>query len=637
MKNENEINFKNVELYIAEKELEEFFNSFNNSCRNFTYQFRPEKKWLAEKYRIPHFRLNFNSIEELLLSDPETCINNCDVSVRLNPNAAFSDAYSQLKSMKFRSIRLYLNAADDQVFSFFHDFFNHDIKNDNISFCVQKNSVMDQISFNAELIEKFPGLSGRMHIEPLHGSSPVENSILISILHSFSGLRTASFAALLKNEASFATRFTLELLRSMGYAGIPGVFLIACPTCTRTRIDVISLARSIYEKIQGVEKTMSVAVMGCEVNGPGEASHADLGVAGGLGRGILFEKGRICEQVPPDKIETAVLESITRHLSAGADAAVSPMPENIVVTTVSRDDSRHTINRGASPKGETPPDGHSRPAGTEKRSAGIEAQAPRMSGTAQRRPARRLKIGNIFIGGQEKIAVQSMSNLPTTDVRAVIDQTNRLADAGCDIMRVGVLNEEAARCLGKIKKGIRIPLVADIHFDHRLALIAIDEGIDKLRLNPGNIKKREYIEMVVSKAKAAHIPIRIGVNSGSVPKDALERHGGRATPGALVEAALWEIKILEELGFFDIAISLKSSSPSETIAAYLKISEKCDYPLHLGITEAGILETGEIRSAAGIGYLLYKGIGDTFRVSLTEDPLLEIATALEIKAALGIK
>jgi len=298
-------------------------------------------------------------------------------------------------------------------------------------------------------------------------------------------------------------------------------------------------------------------------------------------------------------------------------------------------ESRNIITASLTMAAGNPPV-HSRLADT-ARPAYSATQLAHATSIAKRRPARKLKIGNIFIGGGEKIAVQSMSNLPTTDVKAVIDQTNRLADAGCDIMRVGVLNEDAARCLGKIKKGINIPLVADIHFDHRLALIAIDEGIDKLRLNPGNIKKREYIEMVVAKAKSAGIPIRVGVNSGSVPKDALDRHGGRATPDALVEAALWEIKILEELGFFDIAISLKSSSPSETIEAYLKISEKCCYPLHLGITEAGILETGEIRSAAGIGSLLYKGIGDTFRVSLTEDPLSEIGTALEIKAALGIK
>jgi len=620
MKNENEINFKSVELSITENELAEFFTSFKNTCRNFTYQFRPEEKRLAEKYRIPNFRINFDSLEGLFSQNPSLDLENDDISVRLHGGINFQSIYPQLKNIKSRSLRLYLNgSADEFIFQFFRDLFNSDLKNENISFCVQKDGVMAQIDLNAGLIDKFPELSGRMHIEPSCGLSPVENSILISILHSFSGLRTASFAALLKNKDLFVTRFTLELLRSLGYTGVPGVFLIACPTCTRTRIDVISLAHSIYEKVQKIEKTMSAAVMGCEVNGPGEASHADLGVAGGLGRGILFEKGKITEQVPPDKIEDAVMESINRHLNAesGNDhknfelTNTEKQPENNELR-ISPASERHFI----------------------KIMPSEQALAPAM---ATRRPARRIKIGNIYIGGGEKIAVQSMSNLPTTDVKAVIDQTNRLADAGCDIMRVGVLNEEAARCLGKIKKGISIPLVADIHFDHRLALIAIDEGIDKLRLNPGNIKKREYIEMVVAKAKAAGIPIRVGVNSGSVPKDALERHGGRVTPDALVEAAMWEIKILEELGFFDIAISLKSSSPSETIEAYLKISEKCDYPLHLGITEAGILETGEIRSAVGIGSLLYGGIGDTFRVSLTEDPLLEIVTAREIKTALGIK
>ncbi|HNY12321.1 MAG TPA: flavodoxin-dependent (E)-4-hydroxy-3-methylbut-2-enyl-diphosphate synthase [Candidatus Wallbacteria bacterium] len=614
----NEINLKNVELSISEKELDEFFNNFKNTCRKFTYQLRPDEKRLAEKYQIPHFRLNFNSPEELIHSNSVADLKNIDLSLKLNSKTTFPEASSQLKNIKYGTLRLYLNvpgevngSENDNIFRFFSDFFSSELKNNDISFCIQNKRVIDQIELSGRLVKKFPELSSRMHIEPPDELSPVENSLLISILHSIFCLRASSFAARLKNKDASTTRFTLELLRSLGYANIPGVFLIACPTCARTRINVIALAHSIYEKIQGIEKTMSVAVMGCEVNGPGEASHADLGVAGGLGRGILFEKGKITEQVPADKIEVSVIESINRYL-------MSPVP-------------------GATTSVQLALSGQPSPADATIRPAGImEASTPRIS-LANRRPARRLKIGNIVIGGGEKIAIQSMSNLPTTDVAAVIDQTNRLADAGCDIMRVGVLNEDAARCLGKIKKGINIPLVADIHFDHRLALIAIDEGIDKLRLNPGNIKKREYIEMVVAKAKAAHIPIRIGVNSGSVPKDALMRHGGVVTPDALVEAAMWEIKILEELGFFDIAISLKSSSPAETIAAYQKISRQCDYPLHLGITEAGIRETGEIRSAAGIGYLLYEGIGDTFRVSLTEDPLLEIVTALEIKNALRVK
>ncbi|MEZ7890522.1 MAG: flavodoxin/ferredoxin-dependent (E)-4-hydroxy-3-methylbut-2-enyl-diphosphate synthase [Candidatus Wallbacteria bacterium] len=262
--------------------------------------------------------------------------------------------------------------------------------------------------------------------------------------------------------------------------------------------------------------------------------------------------------------------------------------------------------------------------------------APNTVSFIKRRKTREVKIGNIKIGNFNPIAIQSMSNKPTEDYRAVIEQTKALTDAGCQIIRVGVLNENAARCIGKIKNAIRIPLVADIHFDHKLALIAISEGVDKLRLNPGNIKNKEYIALVADSAKKNKIPIRIGVNSGSVPKETLLKYNGLVTPDGLLEAALWEIKLLEEFGFHDIIISLKSSSPSETIAAYEKISQVCDYPLHLGVTEAGISETGEIRSASGIGYLLYRGIGDTFRVSLTEDPILEIYAAQKIKAALNI-
>ncbi|HOD40098.1 MAG: 4-hydroxy-3-methylbut-2-en-1-yl diphosphate synthase [bacterium ADurb.Bin243] len=252
-----------------------------------------------------------------------------------------------------------------------------------------------------------------------------------------------------------------------------------------------------------------------------------------------------------------------------------------------------------------------------------------------RKPSRPVKIGNITIGGGHKIAVQSMCTKNTEDYAAVIDEIKKLTDAGCDIIRIGVLNEAAARVINKIKSAITIPLVADIHFDYRLALIAIEEGVEKLRLNPGNIKNKDHIEMVVSAAKKNKIPIRIGVNSGSAPRELLEKHGGRICAGLLVDSALWEIKLLESFDFRDIVISLKASSPSMTVDAYRKMSQLCDYPLHLGVTEAGVRATGEIRSAIGIGALLYEGIGDTLRVSLTDDPVYEIAAAGKIINALN--
>lgn len=228
-----------------------------------------------------------------------------------------------------------------------------------------------------------------------------------------------------------------------------------------------------------------------------------------------------------------------------------------------------------------------------------------------------------------------MTNEPTASAKKVIDQIKRLEDAGCQIVRAGVPDEAAARCLGKIRRAIAIPLVADIHFNYRLALIAAEEGVDKLRLNPGNIKNPDHIAAVVECARKRSIPIRIGVNSGSVPKDVAAKFG--PGPRALVEAALGEIRLLEQMGFYDIVVSLKSSSPRDTIEAYRMMSAISDYPLHLGVTEAGILETGEVRSAVGIGTLLYEGVGDTFRVSLTDDPVKEIKVALEIKKALGLE
>jgi len=248
---------------------------------------------------------------------------------------------------------------------------------------------------------------------------------------------------------------------------------------------------------------------------------------------------------------------------------------------------------------------------------------------------RRVYVGNVAIGAGASVPVQSMTNAPTASVKKVVDQIKRLEDAGCQIIRAGVPDEKAARSLGRIRKAIKIPLVADIHFNYRLALIAASEGVDKLRLNPGNIKNPDHIAAVVESARARNIPIRIGVNSGSIPREIAEKLG--AGPRALVESALGEIRLLEDLNFFDIVVSLKSSSPQDTITAYRMISQACAYPLHLGVTEAGILETGEIRSAVGIGTLLAEGIGDTFRVSLTDDPVKEIGVAKEIKKALGLE
>lgn len=252
---------------------------------------------------------------------------------------------------------------------------------------------------------------------------------------------------------------------------------------------------------------------------------------------------------------------------------------------------------------------------------------------AERRRARAVRIGSVIIGGANDIAIQSMCTANTEDHAAVIEEIKRLEDAGCQIVRVGILNANAARAIGRIKSAISIPLVADIHFDHRLALIAIEEGVDKLRLNPGNIKNRDHIAAVAGAAKKNGVPIRIGVNSGSAPREILQKYGGTICAGLLVEAAQWEIKLLEEMAFYDIVISLKASSPRATIEAYRMMAGLCDYPLHLGVTEAGVAATGEIRSAIGIGVLLYEGIGDTFRVSLTDDPVKEIHAAKRILAA----
>ncbi|NLU52340.1 MAG: flavodoxin-dependent (E)-4-hydroxy-3-methylbut-2-enyl-diphosphate synthase [Clostridiaceae bacterium] len=252
-----------------------------------------------------------------------------------------------------------------------------------------------------------------------------------------------------------------------------------------------------------------------------------------------------------------------------------------------------------------------------------------------RNNTRKLKIGNIYIGGGSPVAIQSMTNTKTSDVEATVRQIHALTEAGCDIVRVAVPDEAAAQAISEIKRQITIPLVADIHFDYRLALKAMENGADKIRINPGNIGSRERVEQVVDMAKERGIPIRIGVNSGSLEKEILNKYG-RVTAQALVESAMGHVRILEDLNFYDIVISIKSSDVVTAFEAYTLLSQKTDYPLHIGITEAGTVYRGTIKSAVGIGAILLSGIGDTIRVSLTGDPVEEIKAAKEILRACGL-
>lgn len=252
----------------------------------------------------------------------------------------------------------------------------------------------------------------------------------------------------------------------------------------------------------------------------------------------------------------------------------------------------------------------------------------------RRRSSNIVRVRNLTLGGGNDILVQSMTNTDTRDVPATVAQIKRLEAAGCELVRVAVLNMDAALKLQEIKSKIDIPLVADIHFDHRLALEAVAQQVDKLRLNPGNITKREKIEAVVRAAKDAGIPIRVGVNGGSLPKDLLVRYEG-ATPEAMVAAASREIEILEDNGFSDIVISLKTTDVPTMIASYRLFAKQAPYPLHLGVTEAGAGDAGIIKSAVGIGALLEVGIGDTLRVSLTGDPVREVRAAYSMLNALG--
>ncbi|HOJ12490.1 MAG TPA: flavodoxin-dependent (E)-4-hydroxy-3-methylbut-2-enyl-diphosphate synthase [Clostridiales bacterium] len=254
----------------------------------------------------------------------------------------------------------------------------------------------------------------------------------------------------------------------------------------------------------------------------------------------------------------------------------------------------------------------------------------------KRKKTKKVRAGDLFIGGDAPVTIQSMTNTDTRNISETIAQIQRLEDAGCDIIRVAVPDNEAAAAIKSIKKSIKIPLVADIHFDYRLALSSMENGADKIRLNPGNIGGEERVRQVVEMAKSRHIPIRIGVNSGSVEKSIIQKYGG-ITPEGMVESALNHVRILENCKFDDIVISIKVSNVPMTIAAYRLMSEKTDYPLHLGVTEAGTIFKGTVKSAIGIGCLLAEGIGDTIRVSLTGDPIEEVKMGHEILKALKLE
>ena len=250
--------------------------------------------------------------------------------------------------------------------------------------------------------------------------------------------------------------------------------------------------------------------------------------------------------------------------------------------------------------------------------------------------SRQIQVGSVAVGGGAPVSIQSMTNTPTHDVEATLGQIRALAAAGCDIVRVAVPDMAAARAIGALKAASSLPLVADIHFDYRLALEAAAQGIDKIRINPGNIGSPDRVKAVADACRTRGIPIRIGVNGGSLEKDLLAKFGG-PTPEALVESALGHARLLEQFGFRDICISLKSSHVPTTMRAYQLMAARYDYPLHLGVTEAGTPELGILKSAAGIGGLLALGIGDTFRVTLTADPVEEIAAARQILKAIGLR
>ena len=254
----------------------------------------------------------------------------------------------------------------------------------------------------------------------------------------------------------------------------------------------------------------------------------------------------------------------------------------------------------------------------------------------ERKDTKVVKIGDRIIGGKNPILIQSMTNTKTEDVKATVEQINRLAAAGCDIIRCAVPTMEAAEALTEIKKQIAIPLVADIHFDYRLAIAAMEHGADKIRINPGNIGSRERVQAVVDVAKERNIPIRVGVNSGSLEKDLVEKYHGVTAEG-IVESALDKVHLIEDMGYDNLVISIKSSDVMMCVKAHELIAEQTDHPLHVGITEAGTIISGNIKSSIGLGLILNQGIGDTIRVSLTGDPLEEIKSAKLILRTLGLR
>ena len=253
-----------------------------------------------------------------------------------------------------------------------------------------------------------------------------------------------------------------------------------------------------------------------------------------------------------------------------------------------------------------------------------------------RRDTRTVYVGGVPIGGGNPILIQSMCNTKTEDVKATVEQILRLERAGCEIIRAAVPTMEAARALKEIKAQIHIPLVADIHFDYRLAIAAMENGADKIRINPGNIGSRERVRAVVDAAREKRIPIRVGVNGGSLEKEILAKYGG-VTPEGLVESALAQVRLIEDMGWDQLVISIKSSDVMMCVRAHELIAEQTDYPLHVGITEAGTVNAGNIKSSVGLGIILYQGIGDTIRVSLTGDPAEEVKTAKQILRALGLR
>ena len=254
----------------------------------------------------------------------------------------------------------------------------------------------------------------------------------------------------------------------------------------------------------------------------------------------------------------------------------------------------------------------------------------------ERRKTKKVKVGNLYIGGDAPVSVQSMLNKPAHDFSASVDQAVELEKAGCQVIRGAIPDMDAVGLIPALKEAVKVPIVADIHFDYRLAIESVAAGVDKVRINPGNIGSDDRVKAVVDACKAKNVPIRIGVNSGSVEKEILAKYGA-PTPEAMAESAMYHASLLEKFDFDDIIISIKSSNVENMIKAYETVAERCDYPLHLGVTEAGTARMGLIKSSAGIGSLLMHGIGDTIRVSLTDDPVNEVYAGHDILKALGLK